>query len=269
MRKQLGRGEIDEQQIVVLTRGDVGAKDVRYARRKLARMTSQVLEPIMFARIKLTTAGDPARERPAMAQAELDINGETVRAHVAARVLTEAVDLLEERLREQLEMRRDRRVARRKRTTPVHQPGRWRHGDLPAHRPPYYPRPPEECEVVRHKAYDLYGLTPAQAHEDMLRLDYDFHLFTDNLTGEDSVVFRLPEGGLGLMSLSEPQPAPELDQDQAVSRLHLTGDPFLFYRDPRTGRGAVLYRRYDGHYGLITATAAVPARGASGPPARR
>ena len=31
------------------------------------------------------------------------------------------------------------------------------------------------------------------------------------------------------------------------------GEPFVFYLDPETGRGRVLYIRYDGHYGLITA----------------
>ena len=28
-------------------------------------------------------------------------------------------------------------------------------------------------------------------------------------------------------------------------------EPFVFYLDGATGRGAVVYRRYDGHYGLI------------------
>ena len=32
-----------------------------------------------------------------------------------------------------------------------------------------------------------------------------------------------------------------------------TGLPFLFYLDGDHGRGAVLYHRYDGHYGLIAA----------------
>ena len=30
--------------------------------------------------------------------------------------------------------------------------------------------------------------------------------------------------------------------------------PFLFFLDPEQGRGALLYHRYDGHYGLITPT---------------
>jgi hypothetical protein len=36
----------------------------------------------------------------------------------------------------------------------------------------------------------------------------------------------------------------------AVERLNETGEPFLFFVDDRVG-GSVLYRRPDGHYGLI------------------
>ncbi|MFI8458033.1 sigma 54 modulation/S30EA ribosomal C-terminal domain-containing protein [Kitasatospora sp. NPDC085464] len=45
---------------------------------------------------------------------------------------------------------------------------------------------------------------------------------------------------------------PELTVAEAVSRLDLTGLPFVFFTDTATGRGNVLYHRYDGHYGLIT-----------------
>jgi hypothetical protein len=40
-----------------------------------------------------------------------------------------------------------------------------------------------------------------------------------------------------------------------MQHLELMGWPFVFFRDPTTGRGSVLYHRYDGHYGLL-----VPAR---------
>ena len=29
-------------------------------------------------------------------------------------------------------------------------------------------------------------------------------------------------------------------------------EPFVFFAEPDTSRGQVLYRRFDGHYGLIT-----------------
>jgi hypothetical protein len=47
------------------------------------------------------------------------------------------------------------------------------------------------------------------------------------------------------------QNAPQLSAAEAIDRLNLSGQPFLLYADAATGRGRVLYRRYDGHYGLI------------------
>ena len=32
----------------------------------------------------------------------------------------------------------------------------------------------------------------------------------------------------------------------------MSDEPFLLFRNADTGRGNVLYRRYDGHYGLVT-----------------
>ncbi|MER5635531.1 sigma 54 modulation/S30EA ribosomal C-terminal domain-containing protein [Kitasatospora sp. NPDC002227] len=39
---------------------------------------------------------------------------------------------------------------------------------------------------------------------------------------------------------------------EAVKGLELGGWPSVFITDAATGRGNVLYHRYDGHYGLIT-----------------
>jgi hypothetical protein len=50
------------------------------------------------------------------------------------------------------------------------------------------------------------------------------------------------------------QPPPRLSLDEAVDRLTMTGWPFVFFRDTATDRGAVVYHRYDGHYGLIQPT---------------
>lgn len=48
------------------------------------------------------------------------------------------------------------------------------------------------------------------------------------------------------------QPAPLLTTAEAVDRMARWDRPFLFFLDADRGRGAVLYHRYDGHYGLIT-----------------
>ncbi|MFI6847769.1 sigma 54 modulation/S30EA ribosomal C-terminal domain-containing protein [Kitasatospora sp. NBC_00085] len=93
-------------------------------------------------------------------------------------------------------------------------------------------------------------------------MDYDFHLFTDATSGFDSVVRRGPAAEGYRLTTGNPQAervlpvstlgVPRLAVADAVARLDLSGLPFVFFTDAATGRGYVLYHRYDGHYGLIT-----------------
>jgi hypothetical protein len=48
-----------------------------------------------------------------------------------------------------------------------------------------------------------------------------------------------------------PAPAPRLSITGAINRLEAAGQPFLFFVNAETGRGNLIYHRYDGHYGLI------------------
>lgn len=236
------------------------------AQRCISDLARYARDPILHARVRLTHAGDPAIPRPFVAQANLDVGGRPVRAQVAAKTAAESLDRLKDTLRERLA-----RVARdwetRRGAQPVAEAGEWRHSREPADRPEYFPRPPEEREVVRHKSYELSRATPDEAVFDMDMMDYEFHLFTDLDTGQDSVVYHAGPTGHRLAQV-EPTPMPErpsavalsvstraapgLTQAEAIERLNVTGLPFLFYADEASGRGRVLYRRYDGHYGLIT-----------------
>ena len=80
-------------------RGDVppGAADTAVA--KLRAACGGAPRPILFARLTLTMAADPAVERPALAGAAVDVNGRVVRAHAASPTMNEAVDLLADRVR--------------------------------------------------------------------------------------------------------------------------------------------------------------------------
>jgi hypothetical protein len=255
--------------IDVVVRGEVPHGAVAYAHNKVVRTMSLVDEPVLHARLKLTMLPDPAVERPAVAEAVLDVNGDIVRAHVAGRSTPEAADLLERRLRDRLEHRRRR---------PPREPAQagvaatWRHGMLPAHRPSYFDRPVEDREVVRHKAFPLGESTAEEAVFDMESLDYDFHLFVDLATGEDSLVWRT-EDGYALARLrtpevavgpsvagvtAQPAAAPVLTVEAAIERLNAGRERFVFFEDPSTGRGNVAYRRFDGHYGLLTGAPHVP-----------
>ncbi|MEV0695504.1 sigma 54 modulation/S30EA ribosomal C-terminal domain-containing protein [Streptomyces sp. NPDC050388] len=253
-------------EVQVETRGQLPPDAAAYARDKVRAVLGQTREPVLFARVRLNRTANPAVERPVIAQANLDVNGRPARAHVAARSATEAVDLLQDRLAERLARLAEHWEARRGRM-PVPSPHEWRHGSEPAHRPDYYPRPVEERQVVRHKSFSLARETPEEAAFELESMDYRFHLFTAADSGEDSVLYHAgptgyrlaqvhphprPEGNVAVPLTVSELPAPRMNVAEAQQRLEATGFPFVFFADETTGRGNVLYHRYDGHYGLIT-----------------
>ncbi|MGZ4711886.1 MAG: sigma 54 modulation/S30EA ribosomal C-terminal domain-containing protein [Acidimicrobiia bacterium] len=251
--------------VVVATRGDVTDDERDYGRHKVALLVESVEPPVLFARLDLDAHRDPARERPAFAKAELDLNGAVVRAHSAAATMHEAVDALDARLRERVARAQERARSEHLRHRGAGE-GVWQHGEETP-RAAYFPRPPEEREIVRHKTPAYSELHPDEAAEDLELLDHDFFLFRNLETGEDNVIARVHDerGGYELFepsatcSLDAPiapivhspvRPVP-MEVDAAREMLDLTEAPFVFFVGPRDGRGRVLYRRYDGHYGLI------------------
>ena len=94
-------------------RGNVPRGAATYARRRIGDLLACVPEPILSTSVKLSMAPDPALARPAIAQVTLDIDGDMVHAQIEGHDMREAVDLLQARLRDQLERRSDRRHAPR------------------------------------------------------------------------------------------------------------------------------------------------------------
>jgi ribosome-associated translation inhibitor RaiA len=251
--------------VEVVKRGDIHDTDVEYAMKRIDTVTELIGAPILFVRVRLSREADPHHTRPALAQATLDINGDLIRAHVAADTMTEAVDLLAARLRDQVQHRAERR---RRRRVPhrVVQPGEWRHGDVREDRSLFAVVAPDEREVVAHKVFAIDPATPDEAAADMEQLDHDFWLFHDLASDADAVIEHLPEGGYRLqrttpvnaeagpvaieLEVAEQAP-PTTTLEQAIERLEGGGERFVFFVDAEGGRGHVLYRRYDGHYGLL------------------
>ena len=252
--------------------GDISEADRAYAVEKIGKVLDAIGAPVLHTSIRLERAADPARELPASARVTVDLDGEPVRAHVAARTIAEAIDRLDGRLRNRLEHIAEHQRARRRRgaTSP---PGEWRHGDAPSDQPPYFPRPVEERQIVRHKTFTAPQVTIDEAIFDLEAMDYDFFLFTDLARGEDAVVDRRVDGSYGLQHLDGTvpdaaatgavvevvdRPAPALTLEQAGEHLAVSDARRVFFKDADTSRGNVLYRRYDGHYGLITPADEVP-----------
>ncbi|MGW0752796.1 ribosome hibernation promotion factor [Streptomyces sp. NPDC002587] len=250
--------------VQVRTRGQVPDGADVYAQEKVLAVVGHVGEPVLAVRVKLTQAVNTSANRPATAQAVVDVNGRPVRAHVAANTMFEAVDLLQERL--------TARLARARRHGPYGLHGSspdtqaWWDSPGHEHRPNRHHLPAEERRIVRHKSFSLGHQTPEDAVIDLEAMDYDFWVFTDLASGRDSVIYRDIRTGRHRMASLGPLgqerevdgllvstvPVPTSSVAEAVSRLHLTGLPFVFFADTATGRGSVLYHRYDGHYGLIT-----------------
>jgi ribosome-associated translation inhibitor RaiA len=252
------------------TQGGVSAADLDYAHDKVSAVLRHARDPVLFVRGKLTVLPDPAVARPAVAQVNVNLNGRVLRVQAARETLREAVDEVRDRLADRLDRSAGDWEAIRG-SRPVAEPHEWRHTSVPAERPRHFPLPAEQRQIVRHKAFGLRRMTVDQAVFDMHLLGYQFHLFTEDGTGGDSVLYLVDDDPRYRLSQLEPQPdritpgadwvsvssahPPVLRVEEAVERLDLTGWPFVFFQDAATKRGCVLYHRYDGHYGLITPAA--------------
>ncbi|MFI0901085.1 sigma 54 modulation/S30EA ribosomal C-terminal domain-containing protein [Streptomyces sp. NPDC020983] len=239
--------------VQVQVRGSTSAGDSDYARAKIAPVVARLRAPVHAVGVKLTQSARPAGS-PASAVASVDLNGRPVRAQVTAASMPEAIDLLKDRLTSRLS-----RI-----TDP--QAGTWHRSD-PAPNHHGHRVPLRERRIVRRKSVALSPQTPDQAAFDMEALDLDFYLFTDAATGADSLIHRRADG-YGMAQLGgapsgyisppaipltqSPDPVPRIFTAEAVRRIEATAAPHLFFADPTTGRGHVLYHRRDGHYGLIT-----------------
>ncbi len=255
-------------EIEFVNRGSVPAVAEAYAEERIQAFVERLDRPYHHARFKLTGAVNPNADRPAVAQATLGVDRFVLRAQSTADSFVAAIDEVIDRLGAQLASHHDREhdnpVGR------VAPPGTWRHANLARPEQPYFDRPPAEREIVRHKSFAAEELTIDEAAWDMAMLDYDFFLFVELETGQDALIERHHEGPFTVhrldpvadevstvstvaieYELATSRP-PELTVSSAVELLNGSGAPMLFFRNAHSGRGNVAYRRYDGHYGLIT-----------------
>ena len=180
-------------QVQIETQGAVPEGMPELAIAKVRSLLRLAAEPALFARVTLTMAADPAVNLPAVARVNVDLDGRLVRAQAAGQTMRESVEHMAGRLRTRLE-RSARNWEARRGSRPADAPGEWRHQSIPAHRPSYFPRPAEERQVIRRRSHAEGRKTLEEALADLNLLDYDFYLFTDKLTGHDSVIYRVTHG---------------------------------------------------------------------------
>lgn len=256
--------EPSETPVDVQVTGDETPDIAEYAESRVRDLIEESRVPVLHARVRITRHGNPARTRPVVAQANLDVNGRSVRAQFRAGTAQEAVDLLRDRLR------------RRLRST-LQQPGdpsalgTWRDtaGEPEAPESDEATSPPVvDRQIVRRKTMTLLRQDMTDAAAFMDDMGYDFHLFTEANTGQDSVLYRSDTGDYRLAQL-DPRPdalpastsppvtvsdhgAARLTVEDAVERIDVWTQPFLFFENSETDRGTLLYLRHDGQYGLIS-----------------
>ena len=136
----------------VETHGKVPNRSADLAAAKVSSLLVAVAEPVLSARVTLAVAADLAVERPAIAQATIDVNGRIMRAQAAGQTVRAAIELMAARLRVRLG-HAARSWAALRGTMPVEQPGEWQHQSIPARRPPYFPRPGDQREVICSTSY--------------------------------------------------------------------------------------------------------------------
>jgi hypothetical protein len=202
-------------------------------------------------RVRLTEYTDAVA---VLAQATAHADGRPIRVQLAAPTLEQALNALVERTRARLAQ-----SAHGWNPRPYPDPDRE-----PLLAPPLVPAP--SGSIVRIKTRPLAACPAQVAAAVMDALDYDAHLFTEP-DGRPAAVHRAGPTGYRLTRLRpgppprqsslplviDPRPAPQLTATAAAARLDRTEAPFLFFAEQSTGRGYLLYRRYDGHYTLLTA----------------
>ncbi len=259
-------------QIETQAYGEVPEDAMDLAVLRLRSVLRSAPEPVLLARVKLAvTPGLVAgASRSVVAQANVDMSGRLLRAQGVAENMRTAIELMCERMAVQLRNAgggQGEFALRRLGAGPGAGAAR-----------PRVPRPrlaAEGAQIVRRKAFRLARLTVDEAIAELEAFDFDFHLFTERVTGSDSVVYTTVRGyrvaqveprpdlvavaeagsGFGsageVVSVSE-VPAPRLGVDEAQVRLEGLEQPFIFFVEPGSGRGNLLYFRFDGDLGLIT-----------------
>lgn len=249
--------------IEVTARGEVSDRAREQAREKLGELEQFAKGPILGARAVLIQEPNPRIPMSARAEAEVDLQGRVIRARAAAPSMDAAVDDVAERLQRHLRRYLERLITRqREPAQPT--PGEWSHRSWSPPRPPTFVRPVEEREIIRRKSFAFGAMSVGDAADALTDLDHDFFLFHDVETNADALVYWRDDGLLALIeprwaaSVDDHGPVREpsrfsspIDLETAVAEMNVVNHRFLFFENADTGRGNVIYRRYDGHYGLI------------------
>jgi hypothetical protein len=232
--------------IELRVRGSVDAVGHAYAETRIAEVLNRhALRDGAVVRL----AGAACGRGPGLVQVNVRVYGAPARIQVPGPSLAAAVDTAAIRLDHQI-----------RRLTTGENPRQW---PDPQRRPL---ATPFLGEVRRIKDVAVRTSSACQALAAMNAMDYDVHLYHDAQTGDDAVVYRSGPTGTRLARQHHMGPPMSSDSVAITVSAHRTPElsieaagvwladgwlPFLFFTDPVTRRGRLLYRRYDGQLTLV------------------
>ncbi|WP_327640700.1 hypothetical protein OHB24_20615 [Kribbella sp. NBC_00482] len=244
--------------------GGVGPAEVHKARRAIAEVLArtQVIaqsqvparSQAYIADVRMRVSGGAGGSGPGLVQVNLTVDGRPTRVQMPGPTVRDAITVAMARLERRLRLLAPGRSSELP-TGPDPQPRRPLATTLPG-------------RITRLKSVPLARTAPAEASAILLAMDYDAYLFTDDVFGQDAVVFRSGPSGLHLARqytmrppsspaepaiIIHPQRTPTMTPAQATSWLVRHRLPQLFFTDAESRRGFLLCRRYDAHLTLVTA----------------
>ncbi len=235
-------------EVQLTARGAVGSALEGYAEEKVRAAAKHAPRPVLFARVALTAIDNPSVERPAVAKASLDVSGRQVRAHVAAPTMREAIDELETRLRRRLQVLSGHNEQRRQET------GTLGARNLAPRRPPSVTDPRTSRGPSRSASSCGARATRCKLSTREARPSSWSSSTSTSISSRTWTPGRTrSSSGPGTARSRSFDTGPTERVEAATEQLDLMDEPFVFFVDAESGRGNVVYRRYDGHYGLITA----------------
>lgn len=259
---------------IVVPEGQVSDEVKERAQREIADLERYAPREFLFAKVEFSRRD--SRAPTTSTQVLLDVQGSIVQARGQAPQPDESFDIVRDRVVRSLHRLSERLQDRRHEPATLPE-GEWRHGALPTERPDHFPRPPEEREVVERVTHARGPASPEEAAFDLELLEDDWLLYVDEASGTDAVIRRLEDedaygvavaagtaaiSGDGPYDLRPDAAPPTLSLDSAIERLDVGEEPHVFFVDDANDRGAVIYRRYDGHYGLVRPRDLEPQEGA-------
>lgn len=237
--------------------------ELTYAHQALGRILSATLRAVDEPRLRITSYARAGVAPIVVAQINAAVDGRLVRAQVAASTALDAVDRAVDGLGQHLD-RLCRHLTAADTGATTFTADEWNTA------PPSAPAglvgsAPRTGEVVRWKTCPLAVRSPDAAAFTMDLRDYHFHLFIDE-TGHPCVVYRGGPSGYRLIRSCasegsvhgtapltvQSRPARPSTLSQAIAAVGAAPSrQFLFFLEPEHRHGRVLYRRYDGHLGVL------------------